>query len=99
VCTIRPELQSSFSPRAAAASVNGTQIVAAWLWLRRNAAVHAVLIERPQHAASLWIELIQTQQSADVVAVTAWLLAATCLLRRFLLCPQNEARFKGFPSL
>ena len=94
-----PLPQSSFSSRAAAASDNGTEVVAARLRLRRNAAVDAVFIERPQHAASLWTELSQTQQSADGVAVTAWLLAATCLLRRLLLCPQNEARFTGFPSL
>jgi hypothetical protein len=68
-----PLPQSSFSSRAAAASDNGTEVVAARLRLRRNAAVDAVFIERPQHAAGLWTELSQTHLYFKMISAAIFL--------------------------
>lgn len=97
VWTMRPEPQFSFSSRAAA-SDNGTEIVAAQLRLLQNAEVDAVFIENPQDAANLWIEPSQTQQSADVVAVTAWVLALVCFVAffSFLKMRRDSKGFRRF---
>jgi hypothetical protein len=78
--TFRPEPQFAFSSLLPA-SHNSTEIVELQLQLLQQVEVDAVFIENPQDAASIWIHPEQhhavesAQQSADLLAVTAWSLA------------------------